>query len=752
MELMNYQITAVKELLGYCWKLLGIGASSIVFQSPTGSGKTVMTAELLKKLAGKEEHSSEKDHVFSFVWIAPQKLHQQSKDKLQKHYTDTYVLECKNYNDLSGNKIGENEILFLNWESINSGEINIIMQENEKGSNLDKVIDNTIKNKHEIILIVDESHNSANTPKAKKLIEMLRPSVIIYMSATPSDHQASKMTTVPIEDVKEEGMIKKSIIINAGFNSNIVDIDGKIKTDLPIENLKKRVLKEALKKREELAKAFLQEGYNINPLLLIQLPDKTKGNKAEPVKDDIIDILTGNDITEDNGRLAVYLSEDKKNLEKIENNESKTEILLFKQAIVLGWDCPRAHVLVLFREWHSHTFSIQTLGRIMRMPLPEIGGYFKNEILNLAYVYTSHKDIEIDKNIDENYIKAYASERIENYDNVCLSSVYRKQQRDKTRLDPSFIGIFQEEANEHDLKNQIKTEGQVVSRQIIAGQSFEDVDKIDSIESNLAIIQHSPKDLQNYFDDFVKENLQCLALEDRSIGRVKEAIYKFLQKEFDLYDVDPSRLVTESFEYFDDINFTKIISIIMSDHNNSFFATVIINAVVKYSNIKDKKEEELVEKDDWEVPETLGYSNNHTKEQRQKSVMQPFYKFKNLSNVEKKFIDYLEKSLNVKWWFKNGDHGSTYFSVPYEENGKKRLFYVDFVVLLNNGKIGIYDTKMGITLEVPNAAEKRKGLNTYTDNHKNVVGGIVTNHNGSWRIMPQDASQAKSEWDILTEI
>ena len=44
--------------------------------------------------------------------------------------------------------------------------------------------------------------------------------------------------------------------------------------------------------------------------------------------------------------------------------------MIFKQAIALGWDCPRASHHVLFRQWKEETlvFSLQTLGRIMRMP------------------------------------------------------------------------------------------------------------------------------------------------------------------------------------------------------------------------------------------------------------------------------------------------------------------------------------------------------------------------------------------------
>ena len=552
-------------------------------------------------------------------------------------------------------------------------------------------------------------------------------------------------------------MIKDSIIINDGFDSSTFDGDRKIRNDLPIKNLKEIVLEEAMRKRENLAKAFRTEGHNINPLLLVQLPDKTRGDKIEPVKDEIIDILENNGITEANGKLAIRLSGDRRNLKGIEKNDNEIEVMLFKQAIVLGWDCPRAHVLALFREWHSQTFSIQTLGRIMRMPLPDIG-YFKNKILNLAYVYTSHQEIEIDKDIDKNYISPYTSNRRKDYENITLLSVYRKRQRDKTRLDPSFIDIFQQEAEKYDLKNKINTKGQEVSRDLIANQRYENIDKIASIKGDLDIKQHSLKDLQDYFDDFVRKNIEHITPENRSVARIREAIYKFLQKEFNLHYINPSHLTDEIFEDTDIVkNFSEVISIILSDNNNGFFITSIKNAVESYLNIKVKKEEELIIKEDWEIPEVIGYGSDYKKEQKQKSIMHPFYRHNDSTNIEGEFIADLEKSSKVKWWFKNGDHGSLYFAVPYEDNGNKKLFYVDFIVLLENGKIGLYDTKKGFTLKKGfaldlAAKEKMKGLKDYIDKNTNIIGGIVTNHNGAWHIMPQDLSKAVSEWDLLTDI
>ena len=96
---------------------------------------------------------------------------------------------------------------------------------------------------------------------------------------------------------------------------------------------------------------------NVNPLVLIQLPDSRKGMLDR--KGRIIKILDSKfKINTNNGKLAIHLSEkeSKINLENIEKNDNEVEVLIFKQAITVGWDCPRSSILVLFREWKKIEF------------------------------------------------------------------------------------------------------------------------------------------------------------------------------------------------------------------------------------------------------------------------------------------------------------------------------------------------------------------------------------------------------------
>jgi len=209
-------------------------------------------------------------------------------------------------------------------------------------------------------------------------------------------------------------MIKKSVILNADFKNILSGYN--LKTALA-DGTDIMVLEEALKKRVEIVETFRKAGININPLLLIQLPDR-KTQQEDRVKEEVVQFLKDrHGITRENRKLAIYLSEEKENLENIAKNDQETEVLIFKQAIALGWDCPRAQILVLFRNWKSLTFSVQTVGRIMRMPEPDTGHYPK-EILNHGYVYTNLANIKINEDMARNYVTIYTSLRIEDYKEI----------------------------------------------------------------------------------------------------------------------------------------------------------------------------------------------------------------------------------------------------------------------------------------------------------------------------------------------
>ena len=714
MQLKIYQENAIDELLTKSKRLLGYSNNKkLVFKAPTGSGKTIMMAEFLKQLVDDREIRQS----LSVIWTAPRQLHIQSREKLENYFETSQALKCSYFEDLDDRKISENEILFFNWESINRAD-NIYIRDNEQEFNLSKVLERTKEEGREIVLIIDEAHHHATSEISQGLIQMIGPKLTIEVTATPATiADEDERVFVQLEDVKKEGMIKKAIILNDEFENLIKQ--GKIQTQQLSGGSKELVIDAAMKKRQELVNEFQKEKVNINPLVLIQLPDR-KTSLEDRIRERVEGILKNKyriSTEKGNNKLAIWLSGEHINKENVEKQDSEVEVLIFKQAIALGWDCPRAQILVLFREWHSPIFSIQTVGRIMRMPEPD-KGHYGNEILNYGYVYTNLDNIEIKEDIAKDYITIYTSKR--SFDpQLSLLSCYPKRHREKTRLSPFFIEIFLEEAKKYNLKKQIDTKVKKLDLKIISDYKAEDVDALAGakIVGDKAI-KVGGFDLQKLFDFFVRNNLTPFYPEDRSVGRVKEAIYKFFEQELKMW--------------YGDV-WEEIVQIVLSDKNSRHFINVLDRAKEKYKEEAEKRESEMVDVPNWNIPEALSYGGEYKKVETQKSIMQPFYSDERW-RTEVAFIEFLEQSEQVEWWFKNGDREATFFAVPYGD-GEEKPFYVDFIVKLMDGRIGLIDTKAGFTRQI--AGPKIDGLYKYIQSEikkgKKCFGGIVANTERNYR-------------------
>jgi len=735
MQLKNYQQNAIDEFLEKAKKLLGYGGEKkLVFKAPTGSGKTIMMAEFLKKLIDDREVKNE----LCFIWTAPRPvLTNQSKEKLENYFEDSRALQCSFFEDLDDRKINENEILFFNWESVRRENL-IYIRDNEQDNNLSSILERTKEEGREIILIIDESHYHAQAETSRNLINDINPKLTIEVSATPIVENPDDSVTVQLEDVKAEGMIKKAVILNENFENDLKS--GKIKTELS-DSSEEIVIDSALKKRKESLKAFQKEKIDINPLVLIQLPDRI-GASEDEMKARVIRILKDKyKISTENGKLAIWLSGEHINKENVEKSNSEVEVLIFKQAIALGWDCPRAQILVLFREWHSAIFSIQTVGRIMRMPEPD-EGHYKNEILNYGYVYTNLDNIEIKEDMAKDYITIYTSKRKKEYKPINLLSCYRKRQREKTRLAPLFIEIFLQEARKYSLKSKINIKAQKINLKIISDQKAEDIDALIGAKFiGDKLMKSTASDLQKLFDFFVRQNLTPFYPEDRSVGRVKESIYRFFEQEFKMKRGEKE---------------DEVIKIVLSDKNSKYFKNVIDVSKEKYQKEVVKRELEIVPFENWNIPESLPFGSDDVKENKKKSIMQPFYR-QGEWKTEKTFINFLDESEQIEWWFKNGDRDKTFFAVPYT-NGEQKPFYLDFIVKLKDGRVGLFDTKSGLTLKA--AGPKIDGVYEYIKKEKKkgkkLFGGIVTNtqkdYKGRWIYFNKQSKDLKNNfvnWEDL---
>ena len=117
-------------------------------------------------------------------------------------------------------------------------------------------------------------------------------------------------------------------------------------------------------------------------------------------------------------------------------------------------------------------------------------------------------------------------------------------------------------------------------------------------------------------------------------------------------------------------------------------------------------------------------------------ALRPYFEQLNASTPERNFARWIDKQTEqVDWWYKNGDEGKQHFAIPYTDSGgRKRCFYVDFIIRLKNGTICLFDTKTpGSDEDTP---AKNNALWEYVQEHnaigKLMTGGVLMQKGENW--------------------
>ena len=354
--------------------------------------------------------------------------------------------------------------------------------------------------------------------------------------------------------------------------------------------------------------------------------------------------------------------------------------------------------------------------------MPELK-YYNEPELNKGFIFTNLSNIEITEDYAKDYITIYEAKRdSELYNDVSISSIYLKRQRERTRLSSKFVNIFFEVAEEYGLDEKIDEKPSHIINPIMSDGRIIDVDKVGEIEHKGTIdIELSEKELSDRFDRFIAQACSPYAPVDSS-DRMKTSIYLYIKQKYkiDKYDPNAQKIILgkENYQIFIDvINLAK-----------ERFRTDVIE------KLGETREVQPVE--NWEVPLLISYNSKYKKKEKNKSIMRPFY-VAQLSEPEQDFIELMESSDKVKWWFRNGQGEIKYFAIPYKDkNGFDRAFYIDFIVMMEDGRVGLFDTKSGFTAEL--AKERAEALARYIKEQnkkkgKNIWGGIVTFKDGSCR-------------------
>ena len=755
-NLKPYQEKAVDELTSAVKNLLKHEEQKkvCVFQAPTGSGKTIMTAKFIEDII---QEVSDTDLCFVWVSIGKGDLHLQSKHSLEQVFQGAPRVSLVEEEFTGGReRIVRNEVIVANWEKLRSKERstkewkNVLMKDGEK-VNFRDVLERT-REQRIIILIIDESHIGATAERTNELRDEINADVIIEMSATPkitpgaqdlARGLAGYVLVEPKDDI-EEGMIKKELIINEKIDE-IADAEA---------DSQEVVLEGSYQKRLEIKRLFEEEGSIVKPLVLVQIPNADAGDEK---KKSVKRFLAGKGINEENGKLAEWTADKKsEDLDEIAIADNKIEFLIFKQAIDTGWDCPRAHILVKFRETHSETFEIQTVGRILRMPEQH---HYANDELNRGYIFTNVQSIIVKKeDYNPNIIKHLKANRVGIYNNIKLTSYY-KSRVDYGDITSSFVPVFEKVARDYfglkeghssfsknaqtleqhgvllDVK---KYKQEIIANANIEGKRFDEIEgKVDSAARAKLVI--AGNDLEALFEHIIRTHLGSFKSVKRSVPAVKTAIYIWFAKYLGTkqWPESPSLFVQNVFAH---------------NGNRKIFEVILARAIEEYKDVREKEiQKRIEESEQWYEFEIAreSFYNKYTDEivQSKKYVFEPSYLSKDRLKPEKSFEKFLNANAkNIIWWWKNGENNQDYFGIKYKYPSEViHTFYPDYLVQLSDGRLGIIEVKdAGDRDGSTYTKAKAEMLQIYIKDQQSrkLFGGIAIERSDGWKINQKN----KYEW------
>ena len=234
------------------------------------------------------------------------------------------------------------------------------------------------------VVILDEAHKAYGKRKAdnKEFVETvnrLDPSLVIELSATPNRGISNLLVDITGIELKKAEMIKVPINITSYTN-----------TEWQYTLTKAQ---EQLQQLSTVARSLqMNKGRYIRPIAVVRVERTGKDQRdGEYIHaEDVREYLTHN-LGISPEQVAVKSSElDELGNENLLSEFSPIEWIITKSALMEGWDCPFAYILVMLDNTKAQIAITQLVGRVMRQPHAKLTD---QELLNQCYVYCHNVEV-----------------------------------------------------------------------------------------------------------------------------------------------------------------------------------------------------------------------------------------------------------------------------------------------------------------------------------------------------------------------
>lgn len=736
-ELKDFQKNVVDKLLSFTSPEYGV--NNLILKAPTGSGKTICLLSWID-----EYIRSTHDNV-AFVWFTPGagELEEQSQDKAR----DFSNIKAQSVDDALLHGFDRGTVTFINYERVIGKKSKAMLTDSER-DNLDDKIERAFQQGRHFILVIDEAHRN-DTTKARDVISRFRASKTVRVSATianPNTPKISEYYEVTEESVIDSGLITKSVVVNEGL-----DIEMDVSDEFAL------LFEAAEKKRKEIVKGYQDNNiHGVNPLVIVQLPDKSdsEADLVARIEDYIEKHLNK---TYEDGKLGVWLADKKRNHFDVTRLDNSVEYLIIKQAIATGWDAPRAKILVKIRENMGEYFTIQTIGRIRRMPQPQ-RGHYNIDVLDNAYLYTFDRDFLTGAFAQGGAVAPTPILRLkDNAKGLKLISERiineaKKENDEKVIRKNLYEGLkeaWRLSDDTDDNRSKVMAQGLTIGRTI----------KTTYKQGRFDTVEHADRlqDLERSIEADYSVNRLDLMHAYHELDRVTHLLPSKVEAILKLFFLDNGKQKEESLLRLDAQEWTAFIINNWRLLREEFRKVDIAHAILL--------DLENIQQNDFKIPLEDRYTYNPQVEAH--TVYTSAYEGYTTASiaarpslVERLFERYMEEREDVDFVYKNGDSGTQYFSLAYGTNGGRSHFYPDFIVKMKNGDIYIIETKGGETLSGmdknidPYALAKYEALKDYAKRHK-VKWAFVRDYNESlWYLNdgPWVDKMNKESWKPIDEL
>ena len=413
--LKDYQDDAVKDVLDRLkkarkrWHEDG-DRHAFSLTAATGAGKTVMAAAVFESLFfGNDEHDFEADPGAVVIWFSDDpSLNEQSRWRLQEASDKLTISDLVPVgNTFGAEKFQPGKVYFLNTQKLSKNSLlvrghdpNDPALETADGQHImpdlrSHTIWDTIRNTIEdseltLYLVLDEAHRGMR--EGGRSSGDGKPTIVRQLingtGGTPGIPIVWGISaTVQRFNDAMQGMQDRSTLPNVVVDAGKVQDSGLLKDTISVDitpedgNFLTVLLRRGTAKLKEISEAWAEyakeqkDPNTVLPLLVLQVPNSPDHNEIGKWLDTIFERwpdlpiesianVFGEHKTETFGRYsAPYIAP-----ERVQESDW-VRILVAKDAISTGWDCPRAEVMVSFRAATDKTHITQLLGRMVRTPL-----------------------------------------------------------------------------------------------------------------------------------------------------------------------------------------------------------------------------------------------------------------------------------------------------------------------------------------------------------------------------------------------